>query len=65
LVLNRLFDYQSGTVPDDFGILITSDNIESHLAQIRSQREVWAAQNPEVVEMVQRWSQDPFQLPLE
>jgi hypothetical protein len=59
LVLNRLFDDQLETVPSDFGVLVTSENIESHLAQIRAQRQVWATQNPEVVELVQRWSQEP------
>jgi hypothetical protein len=58
LVLNRLFDYQEEKVPNDFGVLITSNNIESHLARIRNQREQWATQNPDVVQLVQRWSQE-------
>lgn len=58
-VLNRLFDYQLEKVPDDFGVMVTSDNIDSHLTQIRAQRETWAAQNPDVVQLVQRWSREP------
>lgn len=52
LVINRLFDYQNETVAKDFGVLITESNIESHLQKIRFQREVWANNNPDVVELV-------------
>lgn len=58
-VLNRLFDYQPERVPADFGVLIKPDNIESYLAQIRTQRETWADQNPDIVQLVQGWSQEP------
>jgi hypothetical protein len=59
LVLNRMFDYQAEKVPADFGILVTSDNVESHLATLRSQRELWAAKNSDVVQLVQDWSREP------
>ncbi len=52
LVLNRLFNYEIENVPDDFGVLITPQNIESHLAKIRSQQTIWRKNNPEEVEMV-------------
>ena len=41
LVLSRLFDYHTSElkIPSDFGVLITSNNIDSHLAQIRTERE--------------------------
>jgi hypothetical protein len=53
LVLNRLFRYQEATVPADFGTLITPANVEAHLAKIRSDREVWAKNNPNIVKLVQ------------
>jgi len=56
LVLNRMFDYQIDKVPPDFGVLVTSDNIETHLASIRTQREAWAAQNPDIIRLVQDWN---------
>lgn len=53
LVLNRMFSYREETVPADFGVLITPDNIESHLDKIHADREAWAKKNPEVVKLVQ------------
>lgn len=53
LVLNRLLDYHQQSVPNDFGVLITPANIESHLAKNRSGHEVWAKKNPNVVKLVQ------------
>ncbi|NEO99686.1 MAG: hypothetical protein F6K58_13605 [Symploca sp. SIO2E9] len=53
LVLNRIFDYQEDKVPADFGILLTQENIESHLAEINAQQEVWASNNPDVVKLVE------------
>ena len=53
LILNRMFHYHEETVPDDFGILLTAGNSESHLAKIRRDREVWAKKNPDVVKLVQ------------
>ncbi|HEY9811978.1 MAG TPA: hypothetical protein V6D31_00355, partial [Candidatus Sericytochromatia bacterium] len=58
LVLNRLYDYKVEDVPPDFGVLLTSTNVESHLAQICDQRETWATQNPEIVQLVQHWSRE-------
>ncbi|MGA9379502.1 MAG: hypothetical protein WBV73_12105 [Phormidium sp.] len=52
LILNRLFNYQEKTVPTDFGVLITPNNIESHLDKINAQRQVWAKQNPDAVEFI-------------
>jgi hypothetical protein len=51
LVLDRMFDYKhpDREVPKDFGVLLTPENIESHLAWIREGRERWAKQFPEDV----------------
>jgi len=53
LVLNRMFHYHEETVPRDFGVLLTPNNIESHLAKIRSDREVWAKNHPDEVKLVE------------
>jgi hypothetical protein len=53
LVLNRLFDYDEQTVPADFGVLLTSETVEAHIQQIRTDRQRWAAQNPDAVKLVQ------------
>lgn len=54
LVLNRILDYHEENIPADFGVRITSDNIEFHLAKIRADRRVWAKANPDVVKVVQK-----------
>ena len=52
LILNRIFQYREETVPQDFGILITPQNIESHLLEIQSQRQAWIENNPETLKFV-------------
>jgi hypothetical protein len=52
LILNRIFNYQVETVPDDFGVLLTPDNIEAHLEKIRRDREIWVKNNPEAIELL-------------
>ncbi|NEO96366.1 MAG: hypothetical protein F6K56_42030 [Moorea sp. SIO3G5] len=53
LILNRLFSYQVQTVPEDFGVIITPENVESHLGKIRNERESWAETNPDLVKLVE------------
>ena len=52
LILNKLLSYKEEQVPDNFGILINPENIESHLAKIRQDREIWAKNNPDEVKLV-------------
>ncbi len=52
LILNRVFEDREETVPDDFGVLISADNIESHIKQIQRDRDRWAKNNPETVQFV-------------
>ncbi|MEQ9235218.1 hypothetical protein [Coleofasciculus sp. E2-BRE-01] len=52
LVLNRIFSHNENTVTKDFGILITPQNIESHLNKINEDRELWAEENPDEVRLV-------------
>ena len=53
LILNRILNYNPKIVKNDFGILITPKNIESHLDKIRTEREVWSKKHPDVVKWVQ------------
>lgn len=53
LLLHRIFQVNKKTVPEDFGVFITSENIESHLKKIRFEREKWAKNNPEEVQFVE------------
>jgi hypothetical protein len=53
LVLNRILGYQEDKVPKDFGVLITPQNVESHLAKIRADREEWVKKHPDELELVQ------------
>ena len=52
LIINRLQKHQQEKVPNDFGILLTSDNVEFHLKKVRADREAWAVKNPEEVNLV-------------
>ena len=58
LILNRMLKYRENDVSEGFGVLLTSDNITAHLAEVRSDREHWLAQNSEVAEMVQELKLD-------
>ena len=53
LVIDRLLGVRNDKIPDDFGILLTPENVESHLGKIRGDREAWAKQNLEEVQFVQ------------
>ncbi|EAM48351.1 hypothetical protein WH8501_16620 [Crocosphaera watsonii WH 8501] len=57
-VLNRILSHNVEQVPEDFGVLITSENIEQHLAKIRSDREEWAKMRPNEVELVETLKQN-------
>jgi ABC-type transporter MlaC component len=51
LVLNRIYNVTTDGVvlPDNFGVLLTSENIERHLAQIREDRESYCNTHPDEV----------------
>ena len=57
LVLNRILSYKKEEVPEDFGILINPENVESHLVKIRQDREIWAKNNPDEVQLVKEIKQ--------
>jgi hypothetical protein len=57
LVINRIFDYQLDTIPQDFGVLLTPDNVEEYLAKVRSDRQIWIQKHPGEVDLVREIKQ--------
>ena len=55
LVLDRLFNYHEPgrNVPEDFGVPITAENIEVHLAQLREQQKRYSETHPQEVAEVE------------
>jgi hypothetical protein len=53
LILSRILGYQEQTVPADFGIMITPDNIEFEIAKMQANRENWGKQNTKTIEYLQ------------
>lgn len=53
LILERMLMPNSKTVPADFGVLITPDNIESHLEKTRADYEKWAKNHSELAALIQ------------
>lgn len=51
-VLDRLFGITNPQIPADFGVWVTPQTVEAHLAGIRRQREAWQERRPEVFEFV-------------
>ena len=47
LVLQRLTGHGASDLPEDFGVLLTAENIASHLETVRREREVYIAENPD------------------
>lgn len=56
LVLNRLF--KNDNAPADFGVMLTSDNIEKALADIRSRQQAYRSIHAEDVELVRNYVHD-------
>ena len=58
LILNQLVGYQEEEVPEDFGVLITPENVEEHLENIRRDRTAWLENNPDAVELLQELKEE-------
>jgi hypothetical protein len=56
LVLNVIFDYKkdSHNIDHNFGVVITKDNIKSHLGKISEERQQWRDMYPEDVQEIER-----------
>lgn len=52
-VLNRILSHNVEQVPQDFGVLMTPENIDEHLANVRAEREKWAKIRPHEVQLVE------------
>ena len=57
LILNRIFGYEEEQVPEDFGVLLTEENIDINLAKIRQERKEWLKNNPDELKLVQNLKQ--------
>ncbi|MCL6435381.1 MAG: hypothetical protein K6T90_14445 [Leptolyngbyaceae cyanobacterium HOT.MB2.61] len=53
LVLNRMLGYGKEKVPNDFGVLLTPETIESHLNQIIANRKVWLSESPQTIAFIE------------
>ena len=52
LILNRLLGYKEEEIPEDFGVLITPENVEDHLAKIRRDRAIWSQTNSTTIKLL-------------
>ncbi|WP_204150273.1 hypothetical protein [Leptolyngbya sp. CCY15150] len=64
MILDRVLDYQDSEreVPDDFGVRLTSESIEQHLAQIRADRRFYRRTHAEEVNDVKEVIEAPLKL---
>ncbi|MGQ4648282.1 hypothetical protein [Lyngbya aestuarii] len=53
LILNRLFEVNEKVVPEDFGTLLTTHNIESELEKRSADRVAWEKNDPDLLKFVQ------------
>lgn len=52
LIMERIYNYQTEKVPQNFGKLISPNNIEPHLKIVREQRLNWKDNNRQIVQFV-------------
>jgi hypothetical protein len=53
IILNRLLNYDTATISKDFGVCLTSANIETHLEQTNKQQALYIENNSEEIEEIQ------------
>lgn len=51
-LIRRMLNYNADSIPSDFGVLVTSENIEEHLKKTYDDCLTWQTQNPEIVKWV-------------
>ncbi len=49
IVFAKIFNDSSIKIPKDFGVLVTKENIESHLTKLKTEREIWRKTHPKDV----------------
>lgn len=52
-IIKRMYDSKENSLPSDFGVYITSENVDSHLEQVDQQCRLWQRENPEIVEWLE------------
>ncbi|WP_239613518.1 hypothetical protein [Cohnella mopanensis] len=52
-VFNRTLHINEDSVPEDFGVLLTKDNLEAQLKRIRDERDKWERDNPDIVKKIE------------
>lgn len=60
LLLDRIFNFKSPerSAPDDFGVLLTSRNLDAHLANIRADRERYRQSHPGIVAEIESMARE-------
>ncbi|WHH57503.1 hypothetical protein [Petroclostridium sp. X23] len=51
-VFNRILHVNEESIPDDFGVFLTKDNMQEHLIKIRKEQETWEMNNPDILEKI-------------
>ncbi|MGJ3252728.1 MAG: hypothetical protein ACFE0J_16595 [Elainellaceae cyanobacterium] len=52
-IIERVYTSEVDSLPSDFGVYVTSENVDSHLQRVRQQCKLWLQENPEVVEWLE------------
>ena len=55
-ILGRVMGKNDST--QDFGVLITPENMEQELQKTRTNRETWAKSNPDLIKLVEKTYRD-------
>ena len=58
LIAAKIFHDRMANIPSDFGVKITSQNIESHLANLRIQREKYRATHPKDIAEIEVFTKE-------
>lgn len=54
LILEKIQGKSQNNIPADFGLLLSPENVDTHLAKIRFDQQLWRENNPDTVALVQR-----------
>ncbi|MDB9312790.1 hypothetical protein PN462_06730 [Spirulina sp. CS-785/01] len=54
LIIKRVFTISSSEIPQDFGVFLTLDNIDHHLAKIRKNQIQWEKSNLKTIEFLDK-----------
>jgi len=49
-ILNRIYDIELDSLPSDFGVYVTSENVDAHLEKVHEQCDLWERRNPGIME---------------